>query len=110
MLAETVAKLPNMQEILEENQHLKSTLQEAQASLGQLNHEQQLVHKNLQRRSQETDFGRIRETYERRRSDGKMRLDEEVVFLKQQLKALENDANRVAVAEAKAQVYLAGNI
>lgn len=104
MLGETIDKLPNMQKILEENQHLKGLLQDAQASLARLNHEQQLVHQNLQRRSQETSYGRIREDYERRRSGGQMRPDDEVVFLKQQLKALENDANRVAVAEAKAHV------
>lgn len=104
MLGETVDKLPNMQAMLEENQQLKRLLQEAQSSLARLNKEQQLVHQNLQRRSQETDFGRIRDDYERRRTEGNMRASDEISSLKKQLKALENDANRAAVAEAKAQV------
>lgn len=104
MLGETVDKLPNMQALFEENQGLKRLLQEAQASLGRLNNEQELVHQSLRRRSQESNYGRIREDYERRRDAGNLGPEEEVAFLKQQLKAMENDANRAAVAEARAQV------
>lgn len=95
-----------MQALLQENEKLRRLSQEGQAALDRLNHEQKLVNQNLERRSRESDYGRIRGEYERRRSDGALQPSDEVALLKQQLKALENDANRVAVAEAKAQVGL----
>lgn len=104
MLAETVDKLPDMQAALDENVRLKQMLRETQAYLDTVNKEQSLVQENLNRRSHESNFGRIRQDYETHRDSGHLRPDEEIAFLKEQLKALENDANRAAVAEARAKV------
>lgn len=103
LLEETIAKLANIHNIVEENGQLRILLQNSNDAFETLNREQALIQQNIRRRSEEGDYGRLRSDYEYHRSSGKLTPTEEIKYLKRQLTALENEANRVAVAEATAQ-------
>lgn len=103
LLEETIVKLSNIHNIVEENGQLRDLLRKSNDAVETLNREQALIQQNIRRRSQEGDFGQLRSDYEYHRAKGQLTQAEEIKYLKRQLNALENDANRVAVAEAAAQ-------
>lgn len=102
IIAEATDKLRGIEKIVLDNENLRNQLKQSLEALRLVDHENSKIRENIERRqSAVTDFGKLRNEYEARRKTGQLSEADEIMMLKQQIQALENQLNKVDVLRAE---------